>query len=161
MKPVLNLTIKRKWFDMIASGEKCEEYRDASNRQVARAYAADFNGKIMLPFLMILRAGYRMDSPALAVEVAGMDVRGANEIRHPEWGERRGEARIVIALGIVRVCGNYAQIKAWCEGMPGGWRTRGTSGTSGTGERTGASPASPASPARPSASPASPAPATR
>ena len=118
MKPLLNLTIRRRWFDMIASGEKSEEYRAASNRQVANAYCRAINGDGPdCVTLMILRAGYRMDSPALAVEVVGMDMRGAHEVRHPEWGERRGEARFVISLGIVRVCGNYAQVKYWCEGL--------------------------------------------
>ena len=118
MKPILNLTISRRWFDMIASGEKCEEYRTASNRQVANAYCRAINGGGFdgAP-LMVLRAGYRMDSPALAVEVVGMDVRSARDVRHPEWGERRGEARIVISLGIVRVCGNYAQIRKWIAGL--------------------------------------------
>ena len=118
MKPILNLTIAKRWFDMIASGEKCEEDRTASNRQVANAYRRAINGGGLdgAP-LMVLRAGYRMDSPALAVEVVGMDVRGASEVRHPEWGERRGEARIVISLGIVRVCGNYAQIREWIAGL--------------------------------------------
>ena len=118
MKPILNLTISRRWFDMIASGEKCEEYRTASNRQVANAYCRAINGGGFdgAP-LMVLRAGYRMDSPALAVEVVGMDIRGAHEVRHPEWGERRGDARFVIALGIVRVCGNYSQIREWIAGL--------------------------------------------
>jgi len=118
MKPILNLTIAKRWFDMIVSGEKREEYRTASNRQVANVYhrAIKYNCLDGAP-LMVLRAGYRMDSPALAVEVVGMDIRGAHEVRHPEWGERRGEARIVIALGIVRVCGNYAQIREWIAGL--------------------------------------------
>ena len=119
MKPLLNLTIKRRWFDMIASGEKSEEYRTASNRQVANAYCRAINGDgLGCMTLMVLRAGCRMDSPALAVQVVDMSLHGAHEVRHPEWGERRGEARFVIALGIVRVCGNYAQVKYWCEGLP-------------------------------------------
>lgn len=118
MKPILNLTIAKRWFDMIASGEKREEYRAASNRQVANAYRrAIVNGGLDGAPLMVLRAGYRMDSPALAVDVVGLDVRSARDVRHPEWGERRGEARIVIALGIVRVCGNYAQIREWIAGL--------------------------------------------
>lgn len=118
MKPILNLTIAKRWFDMIASGEKREEYRTASNRQVANAYRrAIVNGGLDGAPLMVLRAGYRMDSPALAVEVVGMDIRGAHEVRHPEWGERRGDARFVIALGIVRVCGNYSQIREWIAGL--------------------------------------------
>lgn len=33
---VLHLTLKKKWFDMIASGEKTEEYRDISEFWIKR-----------------------------------------------------------------------------------------------------------------------------
>ena len=45
VKPTLNLTIRRKWFDMIAQGIKTEEYRDCENRQVKRAYLWSFNNR--------------------------------------------------------------------------------------------------------------------
>ena len=119
MKPLLNLTIERSWLDMIASGEKREEYRSMRNRQVARVWSRAIDrGRLPPDALAIFRAGYSMRSPALAVEVAGMDLRGAKEIKHPEWGETRGELRFVIALGTVRVASSYADVKAWIEGLP-------------------------------------------
>lgn len=33
----LSLVVKRKWYDMIASGEKREEYRDATAAAICRA----------------------------------------------------------------------------------------------------------------------------
>lgn len=42
---VLHLTIKKKWFDMIASGEKPEEYRD-----LKRFWASRFLCKIQVPW---------------------------------------------------------------------------------------------------------------
>jgi len=44
MKP-LHLNLKRKWFDMILSGQKTEEYRDITDYWVRRfLYSKDVNG---------------------------------------------------------------------------------------------------------------------
>lgn len=84
---VLNLPIKRRWLDMIASGEKREEYRSADNKQVARAYERISRCWPDGDSVMILRNGYRMDSPALAVRIVAMDMRSGDMAAHPEWGE--------------------------------------------------------------------------
>lgn len=117
MKPILNLTIRRKWLDMIASGEKREEYRRADNRQVARAYARAMRHGVPLDPVVVLRAGYTMQSPALVVELADMTPRGAREVLHPEWGEERGVPRFVIELGRVLYAGEYSRARAWMEGQ--------------------------------------------
>ena len=71
MKQTLNLTIQRKWFDMIAQGIKTEEYRDCENRQVQRAYLWAANNRYWYESkpVAILRNGYRMDSRALVVRI--------------------------------------------------------------------------------------------
>lgn len=58
---MLTLPIKRKWFDMIASGVKTEEYRDFTEyyKSRFRKYAAKSDFKIRF------RAGYRADSPLM------------------------------------------------------------------------------------------------
>lgn len=116
MKPILNLTIRRKWLDMIASGEKREEFRRADNAQVARAWSRWLNS---WPddAVAVLRAGYTMRSAALVVELVGMTIRGAQDVRHPKWGEERGVARFVLALGRVLRAGDYADVRAWMEGQ--------------------------------------------
>lgn len=114
MTPILNLTIRRKWLDMIASGEKREEYRRADNAQVACAWARWFNG-VPLDRVVVLRAGYTMRSLAVVVEFAGMTLRGARNVLHPEWGEERGVARFVLELGRVLYAGEYADVRAWME----------------------------------------------
>lgn len=112
----LNLTIRRKWLDMIASGEKREEYRHANNALVLNVWRRRFND---WPddAVAVLRAGYTMQSPALAVEVVGMAIRGAREVRHPEWGEgeQRDVLRFVLSLGDVLARGDYAAVRAWME----------------------------------------------
>lgn len=60
---MLTLPIKKKWFDMILSGEKKEEYRE-----IKPYYESRF--KIYSPFesdfmYVIFRNGYRKDSPKI------------------------------------------------------------------------------------------------
>ena len=58
---ILHLTLKKKWFDMIASGEKKEEYREIKpywNQRLNKKYD-----------IVIFRNGYSKDSPQLMVEL--------------------------------------------------------------------------------------------
>ena len=113
MNIILNLTIKRRWFDMIASGKKREEYRSADNRQVAGMYKRLFNYVWPIAsFMMILRNGYRMDSPALAVRMLGMTIRSGEQAEHPEWGEPTGRgSHFVIMFDRIIARGTYAEVK--------------------------------------------------
>ena len=109
MNVSLNLTVKRKWFDMIASGEKREEYRSADNRQVKNAWERIADGT------MVLRNGYRMDSPALAVHVRGAVLRKGSDALHPVWGEPTDSEHFVIMFGDVLTRGTYADVKKHLE----------------------------------------------
>lgn len=74
---MLTLPIKKKWFDMIISGEKNEEYRDNTPYWGAR-----LNKFVGSPPQMIrLRNGYRKDSPAVII-LASVDFRYGRK----EWG---------------------------------------------------------------------------
>ncbi len=118
MKLTLNLTIRRKWFDMIAQGIKTEEYRDCENRQVQRAYLWAANNRYWSESrpVAVFRNGYRMDSRALVVKIVGFDLRGREEVKHPEWGEpKRRRLHIVVKLGEVLFTGKYADTKQWLE----------------------------------------------
>lgn len=112
MNIILNLTIKRRWFDMIASGGKREEYRSLDNRQVAKACKRVANGWPREGAAMVLRNGYRMDSPALAVRVMLTSIRiGAI---HPEWGEPNCRHYTIVFDEII--CrGTYADVKRRME----------------------------------------------
>lgn len=112
MNIILNLTIKRRWFDMIASGEKREEYRSAGNRQVAVTYKRLFNYGWPSASCMILRNGYRMDSPALAVRTFGMSIRNGAHANHPGWGEPTGRgSHFVVMFDRIIARGTYAEVK--------------------------------------------------
>ena len=119
MKPILNLTIKRKWLEMIVAGEKREEYRAPNCPQLRRC------GVILRAYCSrnecraVYRAGYRMDSPAALVEIVGIDAplafsiedpRFVTEPRHPEWGEPP-TPHWTIFLGHVLCHGTYAEVK--------------------------------------------------
>ena len=117
MNILLNLTIKRRWFDMIASGEKREEYRSADNRQVAGVYKRLSNYVWPTESLMMIRRnGYRMDSPALAVRMIGMTIRSGEQAEHPEWGDPIGRgSHFVIIFENIIARGTYAEVKEALE----------------------------------------------
>ena len=76
---MLMLPIKKCWFDMIASGEKLEEYRDDTPY-----YADRFSVSELLhePLNVCFRNGYRADSPKIYCTVIPRRRFGAK----PEWG---------------------------------------------------------------------------
>lgn len=114
MSILLNLTIKRQWFDMIASGQKREEYRSLDNKKVGDKFVYR-SGWPKGARVMVLRNGYRTDSPALAVRVYGIILRNGNDSVHPEWGEPTDRLHFAIMLGDVLVRGTYAEVKEWLE----------------------------------------------
>ena len=123
MKPIANLTIKRKWLDMIVSGEKREEYRVPNTRgsQYWCYRLAQWQTSI------VFRAGYNMDSPAAVVEVTEIvpplgdcsgvfALEGISEPEHPEWGEFC-LPHWTIKLGKVLKSGTYRECKEFLKGV--------------------------------------------
>lgn len=74
---ILHLTLKKKWFDMIASGEKKEEYREIKDYWTKRLDGRDYD-------VVYFRNGYAKDAPKIKVEIMfkldrcfGLEVWGA------------------------------------------------------------------------------------
>lgn len=112
MNILLNLTIKRRWFDMIASGEKREEYRSLYDARVRNASGIVVNGWPIGGSVMVLRNGYRMDSRSVAVRVIGFSIRlGAV---HPEWGEPN-YPHYAISFDEIVSRSTYAEVKEALE----------------------------------------------
>lgn len=112
MRADINLPIKGKWFDMIARGEKREEYRTLDNRQVVRFAKESMRHGLPSNAVAVFRNGYRMDSPALAVRLIGMSVRSGDMAAHPEWGEPTGKgSHFVISLGKVLSVAPYHDVR--------------------------------------------------
>lgn len=97
---VLHLTLKKKWFDMILSGEKKEEYREIKDYWLKRL--TDFFETItpMTPnfkhFDVIrFRNGYANNAPTIEIECLGMFY----GICRTEWSDNAQGTHIVIKLG--------------------------------------------------------------
>ena len=113
MNVILNMTIKLQWFDLIAPGEKHEEYRGLDNKQVARAFArSKFYHKA--DGVMVLRNGYSMDSRALSVRILEIEKCMTSLPEHPEWGEPNSP-HYSIVLGDIIHRGTYAEVKAFLD----------------------------------------------
>ena len=104
---ILPLVLKGKWFDLIASGEKREEYRAATDYWLKRLEKWDRlpGGTPVVEF----RLGYAKNAPRMAFWCFGQNtvfgmkayalvVRDTDKPRHPEWGEP-DEPHFVIRLG--------------------------------------------------------------
>lgn len=84
----LRLTLKKHWFDMIASGEKREEYREPSRWILSRLEGKQYDR-------VEFKNGYG-DVPAMTVEYLGWSY----GVGRPEWGGH-GARLVVIYIGKV------------------------------------------------------------
>lgn len=105
---ILHLTLKREWFDMIASGEKKEEYRDAVNSDFWckrfcnknwRAYEIEILEKAIDKHFDIVHF-YNGGSPCLKypnfkIECKGISIGKAK----PEWSDNWQGEVFIIKLG--------------------------------------------------------------
>ena len=66
-KSILHLTLLRKWFDLIASGEKTKEFRDIKPYWTTRFLNKEFDE-------IYFKNGYSKKSPFMRVEWKGMNV---------------------------------------------------------------------------------------
>ncbi|MGE4293870.1 MAG: hypothetical protein AB7E32_16880 [Desulfovibrio sp.] len=62
---ILHLTLTRRWFDLIASGEKTEEYREIKPHWIARLDAREYDE-------IHFRNGYGPDAPFMRVACRGI-----------------------------------------------------------------------------------------
>lgn len=85
----LKLTLKKKWFDMIASGEKKEEYREPSAWINSRVNADKHYERVEF------RNGYSPAAPVVTVEYKGFRYRSGREV----WGADPCRNYVVILLG--------------------------------------------------------------
>lgn len=94
---ILHLTLKKKWFDLIAIGEKKEEYRELKKYWGDRLCN---NPKQWLDGLkefdvVQFRNGYTTDAPTITVVCEGIDFGMGKE----EWGAEKDKEYFVIKLG--------------------------------------------------------------
>ena len=94
---VLHLTLKKKWFDMILSGEKKHEYRE---------YKDYWKRKFIIPGThppicklkyetVVFRNGYSKNSPLMEVELNGILI----SFGLTKWGGDQNNLQFVLPLG--------------------------------------------------------------
>ena len=84
----LHLTLKKKWFDMILSGEKTEEYRDIKPYYNLRLIGREYDS-------VVFRNGYASNAPQFTIELKNI----TPSTGKPEWGAEEGKVYFVLSLG--------------------------------------------------------------
>lgn len=92
---ILRLTLKRKWFDMIASGEKREEYRTPGKWILSRLEGKEYDR-------IEFKNGYGPSVPAMEVEYLGWSI----DYGQLRWGAGFDEL-VVIKLGRILSRSNF------------------------------------------------------
>lgn len=94
---MLILPIKKRWFDMILSGEKKEEYRDIKPYYRSRLISAGYLDQYGLPTLkhgkVLFRNGYSKASPSFMALVT-VDIKTGNS----DWGAEPGKEYYVLSI---------------------------------------------------------------
>ena len=86
---ILHLTLKKQWFDMIASGVKKEEYREMKpywHKRLNKQYDA-----------IQFRNGYSKDAPKMLVELKGI----CTSLGVVEWGAPEKQPVYILKLGVI------------------------------------------------------------
>lgn len=96
MSKIVNMPICKKWFDMILSGEKKEEYREIKDYWLKRLM-----GMSIVTHVKLIN-GYGKNMPYLLIEVKKVTVGTGKE----EWGAVPGEEYYVLELGEIIATGN-------------------------------------------------------
>lgn len=90
----LHLNLKKKWYDLIESGEKKEEYREVKPYWATRIENFNKNGNGLICF----KNGYSKQARGMIVECKGVDL-GFCDTK-PEWGQPN-ETHYILKLGKV------------------------------------------------------------
>ena len=97
---MLTLPIKKKWFDMIKSGEKKEEYREIKPYYESRFFNQFKLNNHETKFDVIFRNGYSKTSPSIKCRVSLYIDYGK-----PEWGaESDKEYYVLKILSVEEIC---------------------------------------------------------
>ncbi len=96
-KTTLTLTLKKKWFDMILSGEKKEEYREDKFYWQQRLSILDDDEFIMHRSFDYIKFknGYAKDCPTMVVKCLGVEMAYGDD---ENWGAPK-EKCYIIKLG--------------------------------------------------------------
>lgn len=110
----LHITLKKKWFDMILSGEKKEEYRELKPYWIKRLISEDFswdcktiedliyhynnvpNAAFFKPYKYLsAKNGYSKNAPEFITEHLDIQIKEGKS----EWGAEPGKKYFTISVG--------------------------------------------------------------
>ena len=91
---VLHRNLKKKWFDMILSGEKKQEYRDLKPYWKKRLLYS-FHLLYREFDVIIFKNGYKKDAPTMTVKCKGI----VRDFGYKKWGAEKDKQYFVISLG--------------------------------------------------------------
>lgn len=116
VRSTLELTLKKQWFDMVASGEKREEYREPSKWILSRLKGKHYDA-------VRFRNGYNSDSPVCVCEYLGWGFGFGKR----KWGggSTQGNPLVVIKLGRVLSAPNESSSPTAAGGNGGAKRNDG------------------------------------
>lgn len=93
---ILHLTLKKKWFDMILSGVKKEEYREVKAYWSVRFInESSFLPQFKKYDIIRFTNGYSPNSPSFDIECKGITI----GLGKKEWGAPVPEQTFIISLG--------------------------------------------------------------
>lgn len=106
---MLILPIKKKWYNMILSGEKKEEYREIKPYYRSRFIHEGFLDVYGLPQIYVgrvmFRNGYSHNSPSY-IALCSVDIRAGR----PEWGAEPGREYYVLTIYSVETIHDITEI---------------------------------------------------
>jgi hypothetical protein len=128
MIKILHLTLKKKWFDLIASGEKKEEYRETKgywenrfiDQKLQGHYDMDYDSRIAWKDYdyVLAKNGYAKNAPCIIWKNEGFKIGKPN----PAWCEPEDVDNVVFVLGIGEIIFNSTTFKdnskKMCNGCP-------------------------------------------
>ena len=88
----LKLVLKKRWYTLIESGEKKEEYRAITPYWCRRILTEEGNAR---HDRVIFYYGYAKDRPSMTFRIESVHIGQG----HPEWGAILGKDYIVIGIG--------------------------------------------------------------
>lgn len=93
----LNLTLKKKWFDMVKSGEKKEEYREIKDYWIKRLKEMSLTRLEAFKHFdtVTFKNGYAKDAPTIILEFKGIEIGEAKG----EWSDNWQGQVFKIKLG--------------------------------------------------------------
>jgi len=104
---MLILPIKKKWFDMILSGEKKEEYREIKPYYMSRfknefdMYPYSYNPQGLVTVPVLFRNGYGKKCPEFVARCS-LEIKKGK----PEWGAEPGREYYVLKIHEIKSVAN-------------------------------------------------------